>query len=161
RRIARNTVLILQEEAHLHRVVDPPGGSWYLDWLTDQVAERAWAIFQEVERTGGMLEAIQCGWVAQQIDSGVGPRARKPARRKEGITGVSEFPDIQEKRVIHPAPDGAALRDAAVERVASDRLAADKVTRWQGDKVTEEAGLAAVTLSPPHLVTLSSEGASI
>src|SRR5262245_567414 len=66
RRIARNTVLILQEEAKLNRVIDPPGGSWYLDWLTDQVAEKGWAIFQEVERQGGMLRALQSGWVAQQ-----------------------------------------------------------------------------------------------
>jgi methylmalonyl-CoA mutase len=54
RRIARNTPLILQDEAHLHRVVDPPGGSWYLDWLTDRVSEKAWGIFQQVERQGGI-----------------------------------------------------------------------------------------------------------
>jgi methylmalonyl-CoA mutase len=73
RRIARNTVLILQQEAHLHRVIDPPGGSWYLDWLTDRLAEKAWGIFQEVERGGGMLQAILGGWVAEQIDSTFAP----------------------------------------------------------------------------------------
>jgi methylmalonyl-CoA mutase len=121
RRIARNTVLILQEEAHLHRVIDPPGGSWYLDSLTDQVAEKAWGIFQEVERGGGMLQAIHSGWVAKQIDSAFGPRARNIARRKEGITGVSEFPDVGEAPVVRPAPDRAALRAAAVRRVAGLR----------------------------------------
>jgi methylmalonyl-CoA mutase len=128
RRIARNTVLILQEEGHLHRVVDPPGGSWYLDWLTDQVAEKAWGIFQEVERGGGMLQATRTGWVAQQIDSAFAPRAKNLARRKEGITGVSEFPDIGEAPVVRPAPDRAALRAAAVGRVASARRSSPALT---------------------------------
>jgi methylmalonyl-CoA mutase len=160
RRVARNTLLVLQEEAHLHCVIDPPGGSWYLDWLTDQVAEKAWAIFQEVERRGGMLRALCDGWVAQQIDSAFAPRARNLARRKEGITGVSEFPNVGEAPVVRPAPDRGALRDAAIRRVASARLADDKVTTWQGDKVTGPS-LFPVTLSPPHLVTLSSAGASL
>jgi methylmalonyl-CoA mutase len=122
RRIARNTVLILQEEARLHRVIDPAGGSWYLDWLTDQVAEKAWGIFQEVESNGGMLRAVLGGWVAQQIDSAFAPRARNFARRKEGITGVSEFPDLHERPVARPGLDRVALRDAAARRIAGCRL---------------------------------------
>jgi methylmalonyl-CoA mutase len=121
RRIARNTVLILQEEAHLHQVIDPPGGSWYLDWLTDQVAEKGWAVFQEVERRGGMLKAIRDGWVAQQINSAFSPRAKNLARRKEGITGVSEFPDVGEAPVVRPVPDRSALREAAVQRLMQFR----------------------------------------
>jgi len=121
RRIARNTALILQEEARLHRVIDLPGGSWYLDWLTDQVVEKAWAIFQEVERLGGMLQAIRSGWVAKQIDSAFAPRAKNLARRKEGITGVSEFPDIGEAPVLRPLPDRSALRAAAIQRLARVR----------------------------------------
>jgi methylmalonyl-CoA mutase len=123
RRIARNTVLVLQEEAHLNRVIDPAGGSWYLDWLTDQVADKAWAIFQEVERNGGMLAALQSGWVAKQIDSAFVPRAKNLARRKEGITGVSEFPNVGEAPVARPVPDRAALRRAAAERVEAARRA--------------------------------------
>jgi methylmalonyl-CoA mutase len=121
RRIARNTGLILQAEAHLHRVIDPAGGSWYLDWLTEQVAAKAWALFQEIERRGGMLQAVQTGWVARQIDSAFAPRARNIARRKEGITGVSEFPDAGEKRVIHPRPDLDALRATAAQRIVEVR----------------------------------------
>jgi methylmalonyl-CoA mutase len=151
RRIARNTALILQEEAHLHRVIDPPGGSWYLDWLTDQIAEKAWGIFQEVERQGGMLQAIRSGWVAQQIDSAFVPRARNLARRKEGITGVSEFPDIGEPPVMRPAPDRAALRAAAIERVTSRRRR-DKETRRQGDKETRRHTKVAPSVSPGLLV---------
>jgi methylmalonyl-CoA mutase len=122
RRIARNTLLVLQEEAHLHRVIDPPGGSWYLDWLTEQVAAKAWAIFQEVEHGGSMLNALRSGWVARQLDSAFAPRAKNLARRKEGITGVSEFPNVGEAPVVRPAPDRAALRDAAVRRQAQVRI---------------------------------------
>jgi methylmalonyl-CoA mutase len=122
RRIARNTALVLQEEAHLHRVVDPAGGSWYLDWLTDQVAGKAWAVFQEIERDGGMLAAVRSGRVARQIDLAFAPRARNLARRKEGITGVSEFPNVGETSVIRSAPDRAALRAAAVHRIAACKL---------------------------------------
>jgi methylmalonyl-CoA mutase len=121
RRIARNTVLVLQEEAHLHRVIDPPGGSWYLDWLTDQVADKAWGIFQEVERQGGMLRALESEWVSKQIDSAFAPRAKNLARRKEGITGVSEFPNVGEAPVMRTAPDRITLRAAASARLANAR----------------------------------------
>ncbi len=121
RRIARNTVLILQEEAHLHRVIDPAGGSWYLEWLTDQIAEKSWDLFQQVERQGGMLRVILSGWVSQQIDSAFAPRAKNLARRKEGITGVSEFPDVAEPSTARPAPDRPTLVAAAVTRVKRSR----------------------------------------
>jgi methylmalonyl-CoA mutase len=153
RRIARNTVLVLQEEAQLPRVIDPPGGSWYLDWLTDRVAEKAWAIFQEVERGGGMLRAVRDGWVARQIDSAFAPRAKNLARRKEGITGVSEFPNVGEAPVVRPAPDRAALRADAICRLSSARL--------EDSRVQEQTADSSVTLSPCPLVTLSSAGASV
>jgi methylmalonyl-CoA mutase len=121
RRIARNTLLVLQEEANLHRVIDPAGGSWYLDWLTDRVAEKAWGVFQQVELAGGMLRALQGGWVGKQIDSAFAPRAKNLARRKEGITGVSEFPNVGEAPVSRPAPARDALRAAAAARVARVR----------------------------------------
>lgn len=121
RRIARNTVLVLQEEAHLHRVIDPPGGSWYLDWLTNQVASKAWALFQEIERGGGMLQAIRTEWVTRQIDSAFVPHARNLARRRDGITGISEFPLADEAPILRPAPDRAALRAIAAQRLANVR----------------------------------------
>jgi methylmalonyl-CoA mutase len=151
RRIARNTLLILQEEGHLHRVIDPPGGSWYLDWLTDKVAEKAWGIFQEVERGGGMLRAIQSGWIAGQIDSAFAPRAKNLARRKEGITGVSEFPDVREAPLTRPAPDLGTLRAAAVQRV--------RTARFDGDPAAGQRR--SVSGSPTQLVELAAAGASL
>ncbi len=118
RRIARNTLLILQEEAHLNRVIDPAGGSWFLERLTEQLAEKAWGIFQQIERQGGMLEALKTGWVAGQIESAFAPRAKDISRRKEGITGVSEFPDVREDRVSFRPIDLAGL---ALQRLAASR----------------------------------------
>lgn len=121
RRVARNTGLILQEEAHLHRVIDPAGGSWFLEKLTDQVAEAGWNIFQEIERQGGMIRVLESGWLREQIDSAFAPRAKDIASRKEGITGVSEFPNIEEQEITHDPPDPAQLRSDAIQRVDAIR----------------------------------------
>lgn len=121
RRIARNSLLILQEESHLHRVLDPAGGSWFLDRLTEDVADVAWGIFQEVERQGGMLKALQSGWIASQIDAAYAPRAKDIARRKEGITGVSEFPNVAEEPVRHAAVDPGTIRKSAATRLGQTR----------------------------------------
>jgi len=121
RRIARNTVLVLQEEAGLHRVVDPAGGSWFLECLTDQLAEKAWTILQEVERQGGMAEALASGWCAAQIDAAYAPRATDIARRKQGITGVSEFPDATEEPLVSLHPDPSDVQQAAADRLRRQR----------------------------------------
>jgi methylmalonyl-CoA mutase len=127
RRVARNTVLVLQEESHLHRVIDPAGGSWFLDRLTEDLASKAWEIFQESERQGGMLSALSAGWVAEQIEQAYLPRAKNIASRKEGITGVSEFPDVNQEQILQSQPDIAALRNDALVRVTGARNAADSV----------------------------------
>jgi methylmalonyl-CoA mutase len=86
-----------------------------------------------------MLAVLQSDWVSEQIDSAFAPRAKDIARRKEGITGVSEFPDIAEERTAHQPPDMTALREAAIRRVKSARPAneplaaptsADSKTAW-------------------------------
>lgn len=117
RRVARNTLLIIQEEAHLHRVIDPGGGSWFLESITAQLAKEAWEIFQEIERLDGMVAVLQSGWVADEITSAHARRATDIARRKEGITGVSEFPDIAEAPLEVVAPDVSAILRAAAERM--------------------------------------------
>ncbi|MFG0288326.1 MAG: methylmalonyl-CoA mutase family protein, partial [Rhodopirellula sp. JB044] len=118
RRIARNTVLVLQEESHLHRVLDPAGGSWFLEKLTKDVAEKGWEVFQEIERQGGMLAALMNDHIREQLDTAYAPRAKDIASRKEGITGVSEFPNLTEQRVESEPPDLDALRGNASKRVA-------------------------------------------
>lgn len=121
RRIARNTLHILQDEGHLNRVVDPPGGSWFLDRLTQDIADKSWSVFQEIERQGGMATALTSGWIAAQIDSASAVRAKDIVRRKEAITGVSEFPDAREERPGPAPPDVDRLRAAAARRIAERR----------------------------------------
>ncbi len=121
RRNARNIQLILAEECHLNQVIDPAGGSWYIDWYTRQLAEKAWALFQQIERQGGMLPAATTGWVAQQIEAVELKRERDIATRKLPITGISEHPDISEKKLFKTASHRIELRMAAAQRLSNWR----------------------------------------
>ncbi|NSC24725.1 methylmalonyl-CoA mutase, partial [Streptomyces albus subsp. chlorinus] len=130
RRIARNTSSILLEESRLAGVIDPAGGSWYVEALTDELCRTAWAHFQEIEGAGGMAAALRDGLVAGQLREGWAQRSRALARRSEPVTGVSEFPLLEERPLTRePAPErpGGGLprvrRDDAYEalRARSDR----------------------------------------
>ncbi len=101
RRVARNTALVLREESHLGRVVDPAGGSYYLETRTDQLAREAWSRFQAVERDGGLLAVLRSGSLRDRLDAAWQKRAAAIARRKEPVLGVSEFANLDEKL---PAP---------------------------------------------------------
>lgn len=129
RRIARNTQSVLLEESHLSKVIDPAGGSWYVERLTDDLAHAAWAFFQELERAGGQQAALRSGLVRARLAATWEIRSENLARRHEIITGVSEFPNLAEKPVERePAPveNGQGLprvrRDEAYEalRARSD-----------------------------------------
>lgn len=124
RRLARNTHHVLMEECHLHRVADPAGGSWYIEQLTDDLAQRGWEILQQIERRGGMVAALRDGWVHDQIDAAREPRERNIATRRDTLVGVSDFPNLDEKWSRASAPDFGALRAAAIERVRGQRKAA-------------------------------------
>jgi methylmalonyl-CoA mutase len=107
RRVARNTQSVLLEESHLARVIDPAGGSWYVEELTDQLARAGWAWFQEIERAGGQQAALRSGLVAERIAASWAERSADLAHRREPITGVSEFANLGEKPVVRePAPAG-------------------------------------------------------
>ncbi|GAB3909937.1 methylmalonyl-CoA mutase family protein [Kibdelosporangium lantanae] len=100
RRIARNTHAILLEESKVAGVVDPAGGSWYVEHLTEELAKAAWTYFQQVEREG-----LGSAFVADSLAATWARRAKNLARRKDPLTGVSEFPNLTEKPVVRePAP---------------------------------------------------------
>ncbi|MCQ8772031.1 methylmalonyl-CoA mutase small subunit [Streptomyces telluris] len=129
RRIARNTSSVLLEESHLARVIDPAGGSWYVERLTDELAHAAWAWFQELERAGGQAAALRSGLVAERLAATWARRSADLATRREPVTGVSEFPHLGEQPVRRepaPAAPGGGLprvrRDEAYEalRARSD-----------------------------------------
>ncbi|MFI1801380.1 methylmalonyl-CoA mutase small subunit [Streptomyces sp. NPDC020379] len=138
RRIARNTSSILLEESHLARVIDPAGGSWYVERLTDELAHAAWAWFQEIERAGGQAAALRSGLIAERLADTWRQRGEDLATRREPITGVSEFPSLGEQPVPRepaPAAPGGGLptvrRDEAYEalRARSDAHLAATGTR--------------------------------
>jgi methylmalonyl-CoA mutase len=113
RRIAFNTQLLLREESHLDEVADPAGGSWYVEALTQQLIEGAWVELQAIEAAGGMAAALQSGWLAERIAGVAAGRARAVAKRKDPITGVSEFPMVAEEPVVREAPEIDDLADLA------------------------------------------------
>lgn len=147
RRLARNTHHVLMEECHLHRVADPAGGSWYIERLTGELAEKAWAIFQQIEQRGGMVSALRDGWVHDQIQAAVEPRDRNIATRKDTLVGVSDFPNIEERVALPRAVDRVTQRRAAVERVRAQRQAlkwSPASARAAGmDELVEAAGAGA------------------
>ncbi|MFC5995863.1 methylmalonyl-CoA mutase family protein [Pseudonocardia hispaniensis] len=109
RRIARNTQTLLIEESHLARVIDPAGGSWYVEHLTDDLAKAGWAFFQEIEAAGGAVAALGSGLVADRVAGVRAQRSRGVAKRTVPLTGVSEFPNLDELPVPRRAlPDGPA-----------------------------------------------------
>lgn len=109
RRIAGNAQVILNEEAHVTRVADPAGGAYYVESLTDGLAQRAWALFQAIEASGGMPHALQRGEIAAQIAETARARSALIAKRKRAITGVSEFAKVDEPAVTRAEPNWAAI----------------------------------------------------
>lgn len=112
RRIARNTQLLLLEESHLGRVLDPAGGSWFVEDLTRSVAEAAWRNFQEIEAAGGFEAARE--QVQARIAEVAQRRSVDIAHRRTAVTGVNEFPNLTEV----PLPQGDPL--PSVHRYAAD-----------------------------------------
>ncbi len=112
RRIARNTQSILHDESSLARVLDPAGGSWYLESLTEQLAEVAWGKFTAIERAGGAVAALESGELARMLAASWRPRRDNIARRRDPITGVSEFAMSGEaliSRRPYPEPPSGGL----------------------------------------------------
>jgi len=123
RRHAAGIQHVLGEEAHLARVADPGGGSWYLEALTDRLARDAWELFRAVERRGGVADALADGWIAGELAAVAEERGRAVATRREPIVGVSVFPRLDERTPERSAADLDAAR-AEAEGAVSSRDAA-------------------------------------
>lgn len=119
RRIARNTQLLLLEESHVGRVLDPAGGSWFVEDLTEQLARQAWEHFQAIEGRGGFVEA--CEFITGRIAEVAAQRADDIAHRRTAITGVNEFPDLAEAALPHEESGLAVSRYAAEFEALRDR----------------------------------------
>jgi methylmalonyl-CoA mutase len=99
RRIARNTQLVLLEESNLAKVADPAAGSGSVEHLTAELCRAAWALFQEIERAGGAFAALEQGLLQQKVAAVRAERQAAVARRKDALTGTSDFPDLAEAPV--------------------------------------------------------------
>ncbi|HZY75043.1 MAG TPA: methylmalonyl-CoA mutase family protein, partial [Jatrophihabitantaceae bacterium] len=118
RRIARNTQSVLHDESSLGRVLDPGGGSWYVESLTQQLAERAWSAFTAIERSGGALAYVD-GELADALARTRAQRDEQIALRRMPITGVSEFAFLEEQPVTRaPSPRPASTGPVAAHRYA-------------------------------------------
>ncbi len=153
-RIARNTQLYLQHETDICRVVDPWGGSYYVEYLTQELAEKAWALIEEVEQMGGMTKAIEAGLPKMRIEEAA---ARKQARIDSGkdvIVGVNKFKPDSEKPLDILEVDNQAVREAQIARL--ERIKAER----NNEEVTK--ALEAITEAcqapwPPKGVNVNSQ----
>ncbi len=96
KRIARNTSLILQEEANIGVTVDPSGGSWYVEHITEQFAKKAWECFQDIEREGGMIAALKNGLVQNRIHTTWKKRLEDVEYRRQSIVGINKYVNLNE-----------------------------------------------------------------
>jgi methylmalonyl-CoA mutase len=96
-RLARNQQLLLKEESHLDKVVDPAGGSYYIENLTTAIAEQAWKLFLEVEAAGGFYAALKAGTVQAAVNETGKARHKSVAQRREVLLGTSQFPNFNEQ----------------------------------------------------------------
>jgi len=142
RRIARNTQLVLQEESQLGRVVDPIGGSWYVEKLTDELAAKAWELFQGIEAKGGLVAALNSGALQDDIARVAEARAKAVATGRTELTGVSVFPFLGDDGIkITPYPAAAAAPQPSIRPLAPHRLGeAFEKLRDAGDAFAAKTG---------------------
>ena len=139
-RIARNTQIYLQQETNICKVVDPWGGSYYVEYLTQQIAEKAWALIEEVEKLGGMAKAIETGIPKMRIEEAA---ARKQARIDSGkdiIVGVNAYKTDEKTHIEILDVDNAKVRTQQLERLKKLKAERDpKKVEEALDALTEAA----------------------
>ena len=136
-RIARNTQIYIQEETQITRAVDPWAGSYYVEYLTKEIAKKAWALIEEVEELGGMTKAIETGVPKMRIEEA---SARKQARLDSGqdiLVGVNRYRAKEKSRIELLDIDNTAVRDSQIKRL--NQMKADR------DQEKVDANLAALS----------------
>ena len=161
RRLARNTQVIAQEESSLGRVVDPPGGAWAIEKLGNDLAEAAWTLFQQVEREGGLVKALQSGGFQTGVAEARSARLKAAAKRKEPITGVTDFPLLQEEvpsievvnlpAIVRRAAEASGRAPTGRTWAALRLASADKATLADLSRTADEDGAEAEPFWPIRL----------
>jgi len=138
-RIARNTQLIIQEETHITNVIDPWAGSYMMESLTQEMADKAWAIIEEVEAMGGMTKAVDSGWAKLKIEAAAAEKQARIDSGKDVIVGVNKYKLAKEDPIDILAIDNVKVRDGQIERL--------KKIRATRDNAKVQAALDALTAS--------------
>jgi methylmalonyl-CoA mutase len=136
-RIARNTQLIVQEETHICSVVDPWAGSYMMETLTQEMADKAWKIIEEVEARGGMTRAVEAGWAKLKIEECAAEKQARIDSDKDVIVGVNKYRIDNEEPVEVREIDNTAVREAQIARL--------KQVRADRDALAVEHALAELT----------------
>ncbi len=105
RRIARNTQIILNEESHLNQLIDPVGGSYFVENLTDEITRKSWAYFQEIEKRGGILRALESGFIQEEIEKTVSEKRTNFAKRRTTQIGINAYANIKEEKAEYRGVD--------------------------------------------------------
>ncbi|MDX5346026.1 MAG: methylmalonyl-CoA mutase [Hymenobacteraceae bacterium] len=145
-RIARNTQIYLQQETNITKVVDPWGGSYYVEALTHELAHKAWELIQEVEELGGMAKAIETGWPKMRIEEAA---ARKQARidaGKDVIVGVNKYQTDQVEEIEILDIDNTVVRESQIKRLEEMKASRDNAAVEKALQALTEA--AKNSLSP-------------
>jgi methylmalonyl-CoA mutase len=116
-RIARNTQLIIQEETHITSVIDPWAGSYMMESLTNEMAEKAWAIIEEVEAMGGMVKAVDSGWAKLKIEAAAAEKQARIDSGKDVIVGINKYKLKTEDAIETREIDNVSVRDGQIKRL--------------------------------------------
>ena len=141
-RIARNTQLILQEETHITSVVDPWAGSYMMEKLTQDMADAAWKIIEEVDAMGGMVKAVDSGWAKLKIEAAAAEKQARIDSGKDVIVGVNKYKLKTEDMVDARDIDNVAVREGQIARL--------KEVRASRDSAAVQAALDALTFAAGH-----------
>ncbi len=125
-RIARNTQLIIQEETHITSVIDPWAGSYMMESLTQQMADAAWKIIEEVDAQGGMTAAVQSGWAKLKIEASAAEKQARIDSGRDVIVGVNKFRPPEEPPIEILEVDNEAVRRQQIERLRRVRATRDE-----------------------------------
>ncbi len=124
-RIARNTQLIIQEETHICNVVDPWAGSYMMEKLTQDMADKAWSIIEEIEAMGGMTKAVESGWAKMQIETCAADKQARIDSGKDVIVGMNKYKLAEEAPIEIRDIDNHAVRESQIARLQSIRATRD------------------------------------
>ena len=146
-RLARNTQLVLQKECELTQVIDPAGGSWYVESLTADLAGRAWSLFQEIEKRGGMAAALAAGFPQDAAAATAAEKIKAVRQRRQSIIGANQYANAKEKAPQVSPAEPEPFHQRRVRQIASYRTSLeDEENERVLDKLAQIIGLKGVDL---------------